>query len=210
MNKNEILAKIEDIEHELQELKDMVEMVSKDGELLPVKAQTTPERPQSYDHEEFDIKDGVLRTYYGNSEEVNIPYGVTKIGQEAFYNNETIKKVNFPDTVTEIDDYAFFECENLVEVNNSKNVEKLYDSAFMFCFKLEKIDVDNVIEVKACGLLDCKNLKKLRFSKNIKKIGDNAFYGCENLNISIPETCKYVDSGEDYSFEGCKSVEIRK
>ncbi|MDE6833498.1 MAG: leucine-rich repeat domain-containing protein [Ruminococcus sp.] len=219
---DEIFAKIEDIQKELQELKDMVEIASQAGELLPVKAQTTPERPpveiveeqaeiidipsEEYDPNEFDIEAGVLVEYTGNSEEVTIPYGVTKIGQLAFWYNQTIKKVNFPDTVTEIENQVFFRCKNLVEVNNSKNVTKIGEFAFCHCCKLEKIDIDNIIEIADRAFYHCESLQRLRFSKNIKTIGESAFYGCENLNISIPKTCEI---GED-AFEGCKSVVIRE
>lgn len=43
--------------------------------------------------EEFVIEDGVLIQYNGNSSDVTIPDGVTKIGDEAFYRNDTIETV---------------------------------------------------------------------------------------------------------------------
>ena len=210
MKHEEIIARIETIEKELQELKKIVKE----------SAQEETERPpeeiaifsEEYDPNEFGIEYGILYDYLGNSKEVTIPYGVTKIGTDAFIWNKTIKKVNFPDTVTEIGEYAFYNCENLVEVNNSKNVTKIGECAFHACLKLEKIDVDNVTEVESCAFCKCENIKRLRFSKNIKTIKEWAFYGCKNLNISIPKTCEYV-TGKHPSFEGCKKVlkrEVKK
>ena len=207
MNDNE---KIENLEKEIKSLKGIIDILSKDAKFSPVKAQTTPENPrveisedipeeqamkffeeeiidiftELYDPEEFDIEDGILHEYLGDSEEVTIPYGVIKIGNGAFNNNQKIEKINFPDTLTEIGKRAFAKCTNLAEINNIKNIKKIDDRAF-----------DN-----------CHILKRLRFSENIKLIGEGAFNWCQNLRISVPETCE-CNYG---AFNRCKSVVIRE
>lgn len=201
MNVNEILEKIEKIESELQSLKSMIKTSANNAEFAPVKAVTLPARqpveivedepqdiidiyPESYNPDDFDIEDGILHEYLGDSEEVTIPDGVTKIGRYAFREDKTIKKVNFPNTITEISEFAFFHCDNLAEVRNVKNIIKIDDFAFQYCYSLER----------------------LRFSKHIEEIDSMAFYACENLSISIPETCIYCND----AFTGCKNVMIRE
>ncbi len=233
MNNNEILAKIEKIEKELQELKNIISNqlhdedfefdLSDDDETgFPVEdaqeelfnlfgSKNTNSCSMQYNPKEFDIKDGVLHKYIGTSEEVNVPYGIIKIGNRAFYDNETIKKVNFPYTVIEVDEQAFERCTNLIEVNISLNTVKIGIDAFYCCKSLEKINIDNVKEISDYAFALCESLKNLRFSDNIKKIGVGAFYDCKNLIISIPNTCTYVEATSYIagSFEHCKRVEIR-
>ncbi len=48
---------------------------------------------------------------------VNIPYGVTKIGNEAFYYCQKLLKANLPSTLTEIGENAFENCEVLETIN---------------------------------------------------------------------------------------------
>ena len=62
---------------------------------------------------DFEIKDGVLIKYSGNSEEVEIPNTVTVIGLSAFSDNEKITSVKIPYSVIRIELYAFKGCTAL-------------------------------------------------------------------------------------------------
>ncbi|MCM1505668.1 MAG: leucine-rich repeat domain-containing protein [Ruminococcus flavefaciens] len=247
MNDNE---KIENLEKEIQSLKGIIEILAKDAKFSPVKAVSTPERPPievfeeesfgepeeiidifptEYAEEDFDIEDGLLHEYLGDSKEVTIPYGVTKIGNGAFRNNKKIQKVNFSDTVMEIGTQAFAGCDNLVKINLPYNLKTIGTEAFAKCANLvtvnisgndviigskafsecrslEKIDIENVKEICSYAFLYCTSLKRLRFTENTEKIGSFAFNGCSNLKISVPETCKYYS----FAFNGCKNVVVRE
>ncbi|MDE6672230.1 MAG: leucine-rich repeat domain-containing protein [Ruminococcus sp.] len=228
MNDNKILSQIENIEKALKELKNIIEVSSEDSECVSVKEQTVsgtiteevfdnlPARyiaeesveesdEEDFDPDEFDIEDEVLYDYLGKREEVNIPYGIRKIGKSAFQNNQTLKKVNFPETLREIGENAFLQCSNLVEVNNSEKVRKIGAWAFERCYRLEKIDIDSVKCVCFCAFENCTSLEMLTFSENTEMIEDYAFCNCKNLVVSIPQTC---ECGED-AFKDCKSVEVR-
>lgn len=188
MNVNEILEKIEKIESELQSLKSMIKTSANNAEFAPVKTANLPTKLPVEVFGEFDIEDGILHQYLGDSEEVTIPDVVTKIGHNAFKDNKTITKVNLPDTVTEIGENAFYQCKNLVEVNNVRNIIEIGKTAFYYCNSLEK----------------------LRFSNNLKSIGEGAFNSCSNLSISIPETCNYCECDNNRCFQYCRNVMIRE
>lgn len=51
--------------------------------------------------------------YSGTSAVVNIPEGVTAIGDKAFYNNTVIKNVTIPKGCTVIGEMAFYGCPKL-------------------------------------------------------------------------------------------------
>ncbi|MDE6672231.1 MAG: leucine-rich repeat domain-containing protein [Ruminococcus sp.] len=202
MNDNELLARIENLENEVETLKVIIKMLKKDADFSALKK--TPE--ESYDPNEFDIENGILYKYLGKSEEVTIPYGVKIISENAFAGNNIIKKVNFPDTVTEIEEYAFCGCENLVEVNNTENITKIRSNTFYRCIKLEKININNVIKIGNYAFYECESLKRIRCSDNLELIGSNAFKDCKILNVSIPDTCII----EVFALSNCKNVKIRK
>lgn len=63
----------------------------------------------------LEIENGVLKKihmlYFGDDDikDIVIPYGVTKIGYQAFASDRhQIDSITIPDTVTEIDDGAFW------------------------------------------------------------------------------------------------------
>ena len=62
---------------------------------------------------DFDIRDGILYKYTGNSEIVVIPDSVHRIHEKAFRFCNTITSVEVPDSVTSIEWGAFSFCENL-------------------------------------------------------------------------------------------------
>ena len=87
----------------------------------------------------FNIENGVLKSYSGDSADVQIPYGVTTI-----------------------DDYAFQSCNlTTVIINNSTPPSFGTYNPFMYCAALESIYVpdDKVDDYKAIGALSDVNAK---------------------------------------------------
>ena len=72
----------------------------------------------------FEINGKVLNGYRNTNNEkcVQIPWGVTKINDAAFYEEPTIEKVIIPETVTCISWYAFESCSSLKEIVIPKRV----------------------------------------------------------------------------------------
>ena len=56
---------------------------------------------------------GELNKYTGNNTTVQIPSGITAIGNYAFYDRGNIESVIIPDGVTSIGEYAFSGCSRL-------------------------------------------------------------------------------------------------
>ena len=96
----------------------------------------------------FEISDGVLKKYNGESEDIVIPGGVKKIGKGAFFKNLTLKSVVIPEGVTDIEDYAFAYCDLLSKVTCPgceedgdcvvfpESLQYLGDHCFRECFSL--------------------------------------------------------------------------
>ena len=74
--------------------------------------------------------------------EFEIPYGVTKIGRQAFYNQNKMTKVIIPETVKEIEPNAFGYCNSLTNINIPSSVEKIGEGCFDSCKNLSEIRIN--------------------------------------------------------------------
>ena len=96
--------------------------------------------------------------------EINIPEGVTKIGQYAFYNCDSVTSVTIPKSVKTISAYAFYSCGELTSINvpgvdDPEYTTTIGNYAFAFCKKMSSASV----------------------GERVSSIGNNAFYACDYL-----------------------------
>ena len=139
---------------------------------------------------------------------VNIPDSVTEIGEGAFFGCSSITSITIPEGVTEIADYTFGDCSSLKSITIPASVTKIGAAAFAGCSSLETITLpDGVTEISASCFEDCMSLKNFTISENIVSIGERAFKRCTSLGaMTIPAT---VTTLGDNVFEYVgQSVEI--
>ena len=81
-----------------------------------------------------------------------VPDGVTRIGDEAFIENERIKEVIFSDSVKRIGNRAFYGCKNLQKVKLGKGLGQpdSMSGSYIFygCPKLTEIYVDSIEDIR--------------------------------------------------------------
>ncbi len=177
---------------------------------------------------DFEIDGNILVRYKGDSAEVAIPESITKIGENAFENNENIemlilhdslreiggyafrgckklREIRLPDSITNIGEWAFRECESLKSVMLPPQLRKIADSLFADCASLEKVDIgDNVAEIGIFAFSGCKSLVQIELPKNLAAIGKYAFSGCEKLEkMTISDNVSLI---EDHTFAECKAL----
>ena len=70
---------------------------------------------------------------------VEVPDGVTEIGNFAFYNCGNLQKIMLPASVTKIDWGAFWQCSGLETLTVQGNLAKIWESAFSDCTKLSAV-----------------------------------------------------------------------
>ena len=166
---------------------------------------------------DFVIKAGVLEKYTGTNykveipkgvtsigddafrdctgiENVVIPYGVTSIGQNAFNGCTNLETVKLPFGLTSIGQYAFYACNSLTYIEIPATVTEIYDSAFENCTSLEGVKLQNglkVIGIKAFA--NCTGLKRVTIPNYVINIRTNAFSGCTGLNdIIVPDNVTII------------------
>ena len=96
----------------------------------------TPRR-YSYIEEDFCCEGTTLVRYLGHSRIVQVPEGITVIGDYAFVDHNKTEKIVLPSSVHTIGQGAFIRCETLKEISG-EGVAEIKRSAFFGAFRLEK------------------------------------------------------------------------
>ncbi len=139
-------------------------------------------RPK-YQYADFG-NDRVLTKYEGNVRTVQIPAGVTIIGNSAFENNYKIEFVTIPNGVTSIENNAFYSCNHLESVTIPDSVTSIGDEAFYGCSDLTSVTIPNsVTNIGERAFFSCSGLTSVMIPDSVTSIGENAFLHCNSLTI---------------------------
>ena len=125
---------------------------------------------------------------------------VTKIGNYAFYDYDTITSVEFP-AATSIGECAFQECGNLTDID-SPTVTIINGSAFLGCAKLARIDFPLVTSIGSYAFRNCSSLASVDFPL-ATTVDTYAFNGCNLLkSANFPA----VTTLNSYTFQNCRRL----
>ena len=138
---------------------------------------------------------------------VNIPYGVTEIGVRAFCGSE-VTYVNIPDSITNIGNEAFYLCSGLNNVIIPASVEKIGLRSFRQCKRFTSIEIpEGVKEIGEEAFMECWYVEKISLPGSLEKIGFNAFSVCGNnadeLTVTMKEGLKEIGG---QAFGTCKNL----
>ena len=129
----------------------------------------------SFKEDKFDAK--IVSHTYINIGKVIFDKPITKIGERAFRDCDSLISVTIPNSVTTIGVEAFSDCSNLTSITIPDSVTTIGSSAFAWC----------------------KSLTSLTIGKSVSEIGKKAFEGC---NIDTIVCCSKTPPKIDDSF--CK------
>ena len=173
-------------------------------------------------------KNGRLISCWTEDKNIELPYGVTEIGDYAFSGCTSLQSIVLPDSVTEIGFCAFSGCTSLQSVVIPDGVTEIGGWAFSGCTSLQSVVLpDGVTEIGWNAFSDCTSLQSVVIPDSVTKIGYKAFSGCTSLqsiaipngvteigwnafsgctslqSVVIPDGVTYIG---DYAFSGCKSL----
>ena len=134
-----------------------------------------------------------------NLQEVELPEGVTSIGNYAFETNPHLTKLTIPSTVTEIGKGILNSCpsmETLVvkcpTIPDGAFSESYYDQDHPF----KNLFLDGVKVIGNSAFYNCNSLEEIDWGTTITEIGENAFSDCEKIyQVSLPTTLEKLGAG---------------
>ena len=148
-----------------------------------------------------------------NVENLTLPNTLTIIGKETFYQS-ALKHVEIPVGVTKIEESAFYRCYSLLSIKIPASVETIEPKCFMECSKLEHVEFEHGSALKniAGGINDkdkpsihpqgafahCSHLISIEIPASVEIIEPTAFYGCDRLryvSFEKPSTLKKIGGG---------------
>lgn len=146
--------------------------------------------------------------------EIEIPYGVTKIGNAAFYHCDNLEKVTIPNSVSEIGEDAFSYTKwldnwyygddvndylvvgdgillaykgNADTINIPSGVKQIGSGAFKNHNEIQKVNIpDSVSVICEDAFFNCSSLETVTGMNRVTAIKDRAFYGCPITTVRIP------------------------
>ena len=153
----------------------------------------------------FVLDEDEIVKYKGDSKDIVIPSGVTKIADSAFSGCDFIESVVIPDGVTEIGSSTFSGCRALKNIKIPDSVTEIDRCAFKGCTSLKNITLPKSIKLlSGCTFDECSALKSVTIPNGVEYIGDRAFGDCTGLeSIIIPKSVKVIDLA---AFSGCTAL----
>ena len=146
-----------------------------------------------------------LKDSFSNITTIIIPYGVTTIGEEAFYYGTKLTSITIPASVTTIGKNAFLYCRSLTSLTIPEGVTTIGESAFSECSGLTSIVIPNTVTtIDRLVFASCSSLTSITIPGSVTSIGFRAFFGCSSLtSIEIPNSIATIDR---YAFEKCSGL----
>ncbi len=119
---------------------------------------------------------------------------------------EQITAVNLPDGLTNIGNRAFIDCSGLESIDIPETVTHIEIGAFSGCTKLKSVSLhDGITEIDGYAFSHCSVLNSINFPESLKLISYKAFLDCEALtSVTLPKNLEgisynafgYYDTGE--------------
>lgn len=149
---------------------------------------------------------------------VDLPNGLTAIGEEVFYNCYALERIEIPNTVSSIAINAFYRCTSLKSVNfhtgNADNPlviegsKKTYindivqEGVFYKCTALEEITFPERTQYIGPGVFSgCTALRVVNLPASLEEIGDYAFYQLNVREVNLPEVGSLTKIGTHAFYE---------
>lgn len=135
----------------------------------------------------------------------------------AEYKND-IKSISIQYGITRIGDYAFYQCDNLKSVTMADSVQIIGYHTFTGCSSLENITIPNSVTfIGDYAFAGCSELKNIIFPEKIEGLGDNIFENCISLNnVVLPDSTgngwihieghTFTFAVGPYMFKNCKNL----
>lgn len=163
-----------------------------------------------------------------NLQRLDLPYGVTNIGNDAFLRCTSLKhlewggpqeisvgrndltgvplsRIVYHGNVRLYDARDFQKLEFLKEVRYDTYATEVQGGIYKNLSTLKEVHLDNVTKINSSAFMNCTGLRELALSPELEEIGNYAFANCISLeNIQTPANVTRIG---EYSFYGCRNLQ---
>ena len=164
----------------------------------------------------YEIPSGVIRiserAFYGCSglTDIEIPSSVTNIGNYVFSGCSGLIQIKLPTGVTVIGDFTFEGCSSLTRIEIPSSVTSIENGAFEGCSSLTQIEIpSSVTSIGGYAFSGCSSLTRIEISSNVTSIGVYAFWYCSSLlRIEVDQSNPEYTSEDGVLFNKEKTILI--
>ena len=170
------------------------------------KTARTPVIIEQEGEEFYEISGGVLKKYTGCAHYIDLPEGITVIGENAFAERYDLWEITLPASLQRIECGAFYGCGSMKKLTMGDAVTSIGDLAFESCYSLSSIRLSaSLEEIGVSAFEDCQALTAIELPASLRSIGEYAFSGCTKLRkIQLPDVT-YIGG---YAFSGTSITEL--
>lgn len=116
---------------------------------------------------------------------------VTVIPDNFFSGVKKLYQVDIPDGISEVGEAAFLDCPDLQIVTVPESVTEIGSSAFEKCVSLGQCDIHGVGTIGNALFKGCTSLVEAALSPRLMQIPDETFMGCVSLPVYDSVHCPY-------------------
>lgn len=142
--------------------------------------------------------------YNHSLKHINLPSGITSLGDEVCSNNYSLESMVIPSSVLSVGSSVFYQCYGLKSLTLLHN-DTLKNNTFYYCFALDSFKIpDEVTSIGNNCFQQCRALNGIKIPSGVTQINTSAFRQCPSLGkVNIPKSVSQINS---YSFYDCTAV----
>lgn len=130
---------------------------------------------------------------------------VVKLGDRAFFANQSVKKMVLPNCLEEIGEKAFSGCIKLQSLTFPENLKEIGAGAFENCSSLSSIVLpEGLASIGSWAFANCKRMTSISIPGTVAQIGEWAFSGCTGLSSILLQAGSLNIS--NYTFCNCRRL----
>ena len=160
-----------------------------------------------YEGQTYDVTKIANYAFFGSHiEEIDLPEGLTQIGQYAFGWCDELREIVLPSSVRTVGKGGCFSCDKLRFAKMSESMFDVPDDMFAGCDQLLTVILsNNTLWIGQSAFEECASLRAIYLPASLHRIEDSAFRRCISLEeVRLPDGMKKLDMN---IFEGCDGLE---